>query len=156
MPKHENPLAALLAKNLRVGAVIHKFCDFTKPPKNKFMVVASTQPRLLMLFINSEVNEFYHQNNLAHFHVPVPAVDHDFLNHDSFTNCVEAHNAFDYTDIREEVSNDYASVFKGWITDECLENVYHAVKGNNVIRKGHQKEIIASIENQLLHLHSAF
>jgi hypothetical protein len=151
-----NPLANILVNNLRVGSVIHKFCDFTTPPKNKFLVVASLEPRLLVLMINSQVNNYYQLNNLDQFHVPVPEAEHSFLSHDSFTNCVEAHTAFDCSELRDEVILDYQNVFKGWLTDSCLESVYHAVKGNNVLRRAAQKEIMSSIEAQLPNLHSAF
>lgn len=156
MPDNNNPLAELLAKNLRVGSVIYKFCDFTTPPKNKFMVVASIEPRLLVLMINSEINSFYVHNGLDNFHVPISAIEHKFLTHDSFANCVEAHTAFDCSQIRQDVIDDYVNVFKGWLTDECLEAVYNAVKSNNILRAGHQKEIIASIEQQIPHLHTAY
>lgn len=154
MPQNEKPFATLLANHLRVGAVIYKHCDFTVPPKSKYMVVASVDPSLLVLLINSEINKFYTLRELDQFHVLVPAAEHDFLHHDSYTNCVEAHTSFDFTDIRQEVINDYNNIFKGWLTDTCLENVYHAVKNNNLIRSGHQKEIITSIEQRLPHLQS--
>jgi len=156
MPGSIHPFANLLANNFRVGAVLHKFCDFTTPPKNKFLVVASMEPRLLVLLINSEINKYYQIQGQDHFHVPVPVAEHSFLNHDSFTNCVEAHTAFDCSDIRNDVVENYNEVFKGWLTDDCLEKVYHAVKGNNVIRRGHQKEIVSSIEAQLPHLSATF
>lgn len=120
------------------------------------MVVVSFEPRLLVLLINSEINQFYLQRRLDHFHVPVSGAQHNFLTYDSYANCVEAHTAFDCSQIRQEVIDDYVNVFKGWLTDDCLEAVYHAVKGNNMIRTGHQKEIMASIEQQLSHLHTAF
>lgn len=154
MPSNQNPFAILLANNLRVGSVIYKHCDFTTPPKPKYVVVASINPRLLILLINSEINQFYTLQGLDQFHVPVSVADHGFLHHDSYANCVEAHTSFDYTDVRQEVIDDYNNIFKGWLTDPCLESVYHAVKNNNMIRRGHQKEIITSIEQQLPHLQS--
>jgi len=154
MPENLNPFAALLAANLRVGAVLHRHCTFTKPPKNKFLVVVSIHPRLLVLLINSEVNAFYIRKGLDQYHVPVPAADHTFLNHDSFTDCIDSKAAFDFTSIRDEVIQNYNAIFKGWLTDNCLEQVYYAVKNNNVIIRGHQKEIIASIQSQLPHLNN--
>lgn len=156
MPDSNNPWAELLANNLRVGAVLYKHCDFTTPPKPKYMVVASMEPRLLVLLINSKVNQFYFTNHLDQYHVLVPKEEHDFLRHDSFANCIQAHSAFDITDVRNEVVADYQQVFAGFLTEPCLENVYHAVKGNNILRSGHQKEIVASIEEQLPHLRQAF
>ncbi|WP_250656476.1 hypothetical protein [Alkalimarinus coralli] len=152
MPENTHSFAELLAKNLRVGAVIHKHCAFTTPPKDKFLVVVSIQPRLLVLLINSHVNDFYVRKKLDRFHVPVLAEDHTFLNHDSFANCIDSQAAFDYTSVRDDVIQNYNKVFKGWLTDSCLEQVYNAVKDNNLIVRGHQKEIIASIKQQLPHL----
>ena len=57
-------LAQLAVKNLRIGSVIYKHCNFTTPEKNKYMVVVSLQPRLLVLLINSEINEFYIKKKL--------------------------------------------------------------------------------------------
>lgn len=155
MATGQNPLAVLAAqKNFRVGSVLHKFCEFTTPPKNKFLVVASIEPKLLVLVINSEINKFYFREKLDVFHVPVPAEGHDFLSHDSYTNCIEAFEAFDCSDIKHELLINYQEIFKGWLSDECLEEVYKAVKSNFLIRQGHQKEILASIESQLPHLNS--
>lgn len=156
MQSNQSPFAILIENHLRVGAVIHKHCDFTTPPKDKFLVVASLEPRLLVLLINTKINQFYVQQGLDQFHVPVPEAEHNFLTHDSYTNCVEAQTAFDCSQIRQEVIDNYTNVFKGWLTDDCLEAVYHAVKSNIMIRRGHQKEIISAIEGQLPHLHSAF
>ncbi|HBC3389513.1 hypothetical protein AABD46_13460 [Vibrio parahaemolyticus] len=152
MSSKQNPLAQLAANNLRVGSVIHKFCHFTTPPKDKFLVVVSVDPRLLVLIINSKINQYYIDNGTDQYHVSVPQVDHQFLSHDSFTNCVEAHTAFDCDDIKQDIIDNYTSVFKGWLTDNCLEDVYNAVKNNNIIRRGHQKEIITAIEGRLTHL----
>lgn len=156
MLSNQSPFATLIGNHLRVGAVIYKHCDFTTPPKDKFLVVASLEPRLLVLLINTKINQFYVHQGLEQFHVPVPEAEHNFLTHDSYTNCVEAQTAFDCSQIRQEVIDNYTNVFKGWLTDDCLEAVYHAVKSNIMIRRGHQKEIISAIEGQLPHLHSAF
>ncbi|WP_147250902.1 hypothetical protein [Arenicella xantha] len=120
------------------------------------MVVASMEPRLLVLMINSEINQYFYMNNTDQFHVEIDAESHAFLTHDSYANCVAAHRAFDCTDLKQEIAQNYRNVFKGWLTDDCLVAVYQAVKGNIEIRRGHQREIMASIEQRLPHLHSAF
>ena len=137
-------------KHLRVGAVIYRHCDFTTPPKPKYLLVVSVEPRLLVLMINSKINTFYVKKNLVHLHVLLSKAEHSFLVHDSYTNCIEAHNAFDIESIRKEVIENYSDIFKGWITNKCLADVYNAVKNNDLIRIGHQREILLSIEN-LLH-----
>lgn len=149
-----NPFAVLsqtLSDNhLRVGAVIYKHCSFTTPPKPKYLLVVSVEPRLLVLMINSEINVFYVKKDLEHLHVLLSKSEHSFLFHDSYTNCVEAHHAFDIENLKQEVIENYSDVFKGWITNKCLADVYSAVKNNDLIRIGHQREILFSIK-KLLH-----
>lgn len=154
MSSSTNPFSSL-SRNLsnnhfRVGAVIYRYCHFTEPPKQKYLLVVSIEPRLLVLMINSNINIFYVKRNLEHLHVLLSKTEHSFLVHNSYTNCIEAHNAFDIEDIKKEVAENYSNIFKGWITNKCLEDVYNAVKNNDLIRIGHQREILASIENCLL------
>lgn len=145
-------LAALLVKNIRPGAVLYKHCDFTTPPKSKFMVVASTSPRLLVLLINSEINKFWYDQDLDSYHVLIPCADHSFLHHDSYTNCIESHTAFDLSEIQSDILSDYNATFKGFLTDNCLAKVYKAVKENKILERRYKREITASIELQLPHL----
>ena len=148
-----NPtLSALAAQNLKVGSVIYMHCAFTTPPKNKYMVVASLEPQLLVLLINTEINEYYKKQNLDIFHVEIDQENHNFLDHNSYANCIEAHTAFSLTDLKSQILTNYAQIHSGWLTDECLEQVYHAVKNNNLMRIREQKEIITSIEKQLPNL----
>lgn len=152
MPDQENAFASMLGNQLCVGAVLHRFCEHTDPPKNKFMVVVSIKPRLIVFLINSKINEYYEIRGLDHFHVSICPDDHDFLRHESYANCIEAHHAFDYSEMRGEIISDYNNIFKGFLSDDCLELVYNAAKNNNILRRGEQREIIDSIEKRLPHL----
>lgn len=152
MSEDLSSLAALLGpQQLKAGAVIFKCCQFEQGPRDKFLVVASTEPRLLVLTINTAINPFFIKRGLDKYHVPVLLAEHDFLYHDSYTNCIEAITAFDLTSIREEIVNDYRKVFKGFLSDSCLKQVHHAIGSNNMIVRGHQREILASIGAQLEH-----
>jgi hypothetical protein len=142
----------LIAGNLRVGSVIHKYCDFTTPPKNKYMLVASVEPKFMVLMINSRVNQHYVTLGQDVFHVKICKAEHEFLAHDSHANCIEAHSAFDLSDIRQELFDNYTQLHKGWITDSCLEEVYIAVRDNIVMRTSYKKAIMHSIESKLIHL----
>lgn len=150
--KNISGLAALLVKNIRPGAVLYKHCDFTTPPKSKFMVVASTSPRLLVLLINSAINKFYYDRKLDSYHVLIPYADHSFLDHDSYANCIESHTAFDLSEIQSDVVDNYNATFKGFLTDNCLAKVYAAVKENKILERSYKREITASIEAQLPYL----
>lgn len=141
--------SAALLRNLRVGAVIYRWCGFCEPPKFKYLVVVSTEPRLLVLVVNSEINQFYIDRGLDKFHVLVPVVEHDFLKHDSYTCCIEAFATFDLSDLREEILKKYEDVLKGHLTAKCLVDVYRAVVEQNMIQRGLKNEILNSISSEL-------
>ena len=156
MSLNPNPFSILLPTldepPLQVGSVIYKYCEFTNPSKYKYLLVVSTEPTLLVFMINSKINQFYLQKGLEHHHVLIPSRTHDFLNHDSYANCVEAHTAFEIEKIRTEIIDNYLQVFKGFITNDCLEKVYYTVKHSELIRLGQQRQILISIEEKLPYL----
>lgn len=45
--------------------------------------------------------------------VAISQADHDFLDWDSFVNCIQAHEAFDLEVIKEQIAADYGGVLKG-------------------------------------------
>ncbi len=52
---------ALIRAKLKPGSIIHIFCDFTKPPKDKFCVIVHTdyeEGLLLFFLVNSEIAKF--------------------------------------------------------------------------------------------------
>lgn len=138
-----------LLRNLKVGSVVYTWCDFCTPPKNKYLLVASIAPRLLVLVINSEINQFYVVRGQDQFHVLVSQEEHPFLQHDSHACCIEAIDAFDLTYMRAEVLASYATFHRGHISCRCLKDVYDAVVAQKVMRRGHKIEIITSLESEL-------
>lgn len=142
-------ISALLINNLRVGSVIYTHCAFCTPPKNKYLLVVSLEPNLLVLVINSQIHQFFHTNNTAQYHVTIPKTDHNFLRHDSYANCIDAQTAFKLEDCRQQMVENYNDFHKGWVTDDCLEKVLNAVSTQKIMRKAHKEEIIASLNSRL-------
>jgi hypothetical protein len=141
-----NWFEALQLKNLRVGSVIFTWCDFVEPdPKGKFLVVASIEPSFLVLVINSEINQFFVENGTDKYHVVIPLVDHDFLRHDSYANCLDAKNCFDLTHVKDEMLKDYNGIHKGHLSLSVLNDVYEAVDEQRLMRRGHKREILESL-----------
>ncbi|WMT13370.1 hypothetical protein [Serratia fonticola] len=133
-------------KGLAVGDVIYLLCPFTTPEKLKFLLVACCDP-LLVLVINSEINEFHATRpQLSACHVELPQVDHDFLDWDSFVNCVEAHAAFDINNIKQLILDDYHHIVKGRVADYCLRNVYRAVDGSPTMKRVQKRTILAALD----------
>ncbi len=133
--------------NLSVGDVLYLHCDFITPEKCKYMVVCCCEP-LLILLINSEINEFIlSRSALLQCQVDLPESEHPFLEWDSVVNCIEAHQAFDINEVRELIIEDYQKVFKGRVVDYCLRNILQAVELSEVMLRSHKRAIVAAMSH---------
>lgn len=73
--------------HLTAGRVLHIVCPFTTPPKPKFVVVAVEDP-LVLLLVNSQVHPYIAvRPYLSVCQVTVTALEHTFLEHDSYLDC---------------------------------------------------------------------
>ena len=144
-----NWLEASILRNLKVGSVVYTWCDFCNPAKNKYLLVVSIEPNLLVLVINSEINQFYIANGQDIFHVLVPQSEHPFLHHDSHACCVEAIDAFDISFMHSSIVANYAEFHRGYLSIRCLKEVYEAVLAQKLIRRGYKIEILSSIVARL-------
>lgn len=132
-------------RGLSPGDVLYLHCDFTTPPKFKFMVVVCCEP-LLVLLINSVVNPFIQQNpKLLQCQVELLQSTHDFLDWDSFVNCIEAHTAFSLDDIKSRIATDYGHVFKGRVTDIAMKDVRAAISISPTMIRRHKKLILEAL-----------
>lgn len=132
-------------RNVQPGAILHLYCEFTTPPKNKFLVVASTEPRLLLLVVNSEINQFYIRRSMEHLHVPLAPEIYPFLKKESFANCVETHNAFTLEQVHELVIDNYNETLKGHLSPDCRKAIYLAIKENKTMKRELREEILSSL-----------
>jgi hypothetical protein len=145
-----NGLAGLIQGQLRVGSVIYTWCEFTKPElKYKYLLVVALEPSFLVLVISSQINQFYVTKGLDRFHVGVSCEDHEFLRHNSFADCIDAKACFELDDMKDQMIQSYASFHKGWLTEDCLTQVYDAVCEQTIMRLGLKKKVIAALKLQL-------
>lgn len=133
-------------RGISPGDVLYLHCTFTTPEKIKFMVVVCCEP-LLVLLINSDVNKFIQQNpSMLVCQVAITQAEHDFLDWDSFINCIEAHQAFNLEVIKEQIATDYGGVLKGRVTDQCMQQVRNAVVASKTMVKGHKRLILEALQ----------
>ncbi len=77
-------------QHLVPGRVVLLHCDFTNPPKDKYLLLASLDPGPLFLVINSKISEFMRKKpELSKCQVGIGHDDHPFLRHRSFIDCTE-------------------------------------------------------------------
>ncbi|MBD2801422.1 hypothetical protein ID854_13380 [Xenorhabdus sp. M] len=130
---------------LKVSDVIYLHCDFTTPQKYKYMVVCCCEP-LLVLLINSEISPYINTRpDLLACQVDILQGDHDFLEYDSFVNCIEAHQAFELETIKAKIEVNYQRIIKGSVIDYCMREVYQAVARSKPMKRSHKRLILEAL-----------
>lgn len=134
-----------ISNHLKAGAVLRLFCDFTTPPKYKFVMVASIIP-LQVFIINSEIHPYILNNpNLLADQIDIPQADHSFLSHDSILNCVQAHQSFDISHLRQELMANFSQIYKGKLQPYVLRNVIDVVDKSTNLSRITKTQIITAI-----------
>ncbi|WP_337153201.1 hypothetical protein [Morganella morganii] len=132
-------------KKLAVGNVLYLHCDFTTPPKVKYLVVCCCDP-LLVLTVNSEIHNYIKNNDeILACQVDLVKDDHEFLKWDSYISCIEAHQAFTLNEVMTELRSNYSSVYVGDVADYCMRSVYIAVGNSPVMSRRQKKQILSAM-----------
>jgi hypothetical protein len=115
----------LIEKDLIPGRFIYLFCPFTTPPKNKYFLVASINPLVLLFIVNTSVNPFIQNNpKLLEAQLLLKQSDYSFLNHDSYLDCHQIIDRFTLEEIKGILFDDLSRIkgFLGLVTrDEIVK-----------------------------------
>lgn len=134
-----------LARYLKAGTVVRLFCNFTTPPKYKYLMIATVEP-LRVFIINSKIHRFISGSpELLADQVNIPSQDHLFLDHDSVLNCIEAHRAFEIDDLKGELITNFSEVYKGELQPYVLNNVLEVVERSQNLSRIIKNQIIQAI-----------
>lgn len=92
---------------IKPGRILHLYCDFTKPPKNKFLVVISENP-LRLFIVNSDINKFKSANQeILNCQIEILKSNYSFLSKPiSFIDCSAMIISFKYEDVVKELVKD--------------------------------------------------
>jgi hypothetical protein len=132
-------------RHLRPGQVLYLFCQFTNPPKEKYVVLTYAGPTPLLLVINSRISPFIeHRPELRRCQVKLNASDYDFLDHDSFADCSKVIDSLDKTNIREQVLADLGRAV-GELTQATKREIIKAVQDAKTISNHHKRLIIDAL-----------
>jgi hypothetical protein len=132
-------------RHLRPGQVLYLFCQFTNPPKEKYVVLTCVGPTPLLLVINSRISPFIeHRPELLRCQVRLSASDYDFLDHDSFADCSKVIDSLDETNIRGQVLADLGRAV-GELTQATKREIIKAVQDAKTISNHHKKLIIDAL-----------
>jgi hypothetical protein len=90
-------------------------------------VVAANRKRPLLFVINTSPTDFAKRRpKLIGQHLPLAKADENFLDHDSFLDCSEAHDDFDKDKI-EEILADDTSLMLGSLSPKSAEQVLEMI-----------------------------
>jgi len=118
-----------MSSNLHIGAILHLYCSFTRPPKDKFLVIVCLDPKPLLVFINSRINTLIQRNpDLAQCQIVIDAENHTFLDYDSYIDCSEV-CSFQQDHLEEQAK----SQFKGTVSSQVLSEIDAAIQKSPLI-----------------------
>jgi ferredoxin len=125
--------------------ILRLFCQFTTPPKNKHILIASIYPHPLLLMVNSQIHSYIKSRPcLKSCQVLLRASEHLFLAHDSYVDCRNVCTTFSLNDIVAQVHADRRRI-KGFISDEAQAQVIAAIKVCPTLEKQYKNLILAEI-----------
>ena len=133
--------AKFVRERFRAGTVIKLFCDFTKPPKFKLLLVGSLQERPLLFVINSRATEFAKNNaRLREQQVPISRATNDFLDHDSVIDCSTTYDNFTRREIEAALRSD-TTLILGHICPLTASAVIESVSDSQTLSTIHMNQI---------------
>ncbi len=131
------------ARQLVPGQVLYLDCDFTTPPKVKYLVLvaATEEDGPLLFFVNSRINPYIERRPaLLGCQVRLSNARYGFLEHDCYIDCSRVVDEFSYEEIRAQIAAD-ASRVKGELDSYTKALVAQAVAGAVTI-SARQKRVL--------------
>ena len=127
-------------RRLVAGTVIYLWCEFTKPAKEKYIVIACVEP-LLLLIVNSSMRAFIQNTpSLRKCQVRMDACDYGFLQHDSFLDRSEVIAGIKLEDIIGQLG-DQTGRIKGVLERSTIQHIMDAVRTAKTISSAHKTAI---------------
>ena len=143
-PKEEKE--RYIKRHLQSGQIVYLFCNFTTPPKEKYLVLAGAGNEPLLFIINSEIHPFIDNNpELRMQQLNVKKSDYDFFDHDSFVNCSKVIESFSKSEIERQLDADVGKI-KGKLNRKDIKKIIRIVQNSRTISKHNKNRIINSLK----------
>lgn len=137
----------IIQSRLTPGRVLLLHCSFTKPPKDKFLVLASVEPKLLFFVVNSSINEYVRKHEaLLRCKVEIGTADHPFLHHASFVDCTTAYRIA-LNDVYEQLEADIDRL-KDPVSTVMRDQIIAAVKFSKTLTAGQKADILSAFDQE--------
>lgn len=132
----------LINDSIIPGKILRLYCDFTNPPKNKFLVIVNVNPLVMTFIINSGINAFIRKNSVLNdLQIKITPDIYPFLTHDSFIACNELNTRFTIEGIKTQLGKDL-TLIKGDLTPETKSEIIKQTS-KSILYSKEQKNLIA-------------
>ena len=142
---------AHVKRKLTPGRVLYILCDFTNPPKPKYLVLVcpDTQPRPLLFVVNSRISDYLRKRPyLLACQVTLRAADYDWLRHDSYIDCSNVIENLELATITSQMVND-TNCIKGELNADTCSQIVAAVQAAKTITRKHKRVIVGALAPQV-------
>ena len=122
------------------GSILYLLCDFTCPPKVKYLAVVSITP-LLVFVVNSSVNQYIKDRpHLEACQVTLASADYAFLRQDSFLDCSKVIDGLRVEDAIDQLMADTSRI-PGALDLATVQKVVSVVRAAGSISTRHRQAI---------------
>jgi len=135
----------LIDDSITPGKILLLFCNFTTPPKDKFIVVLSTSPLILSFVINSKIHPFIMARpELLNLQVEISTIDYPFLTHNSYIACHQLVNNLSTDEIKGQLKKDISRI-KGELTGNTRLEIINSVRSSTHFSNTNKQMIIYNL-----------
>jgi hypothetical protein len=124
---------------------LHLFCEFTTPPKEKYLVLAAINPALLFIVINSEINDFKRNSpDLLESQIELKKDTHPFMLHDSWIDCSKVIRDFDAAEVFSQFKSRLGGL-KGSLSISVRQAIRAAVADSRTLERRFKESVLAEL-----------
>lgn len=121
------------------------FCDFTTPPKEKFLILVSINCGLLFFVVNSEINSFKQSSpDILESQVKLARKEHSFLKHDSWIDCSRVIRHLSAAEILQQIQSKLGSL-KGTVAEPVRKQIRQVVSDSRTLENRFKAAILQDL-----------
>jgi hypothetical protein len=127
------------------GVVLYLFRSFTKPKKEKYLVLVCGGSVPYLFVINSQIHKFIEDRpHLYELQVRIRESDYDFLDHDSYVDCSRVRIEMSNRDINDQLTSDVSRI-KGHLIDRDRTRIAEAVARATTLSRVEKDRILQAL-----------
>jgi len=137
---------AAISRQIKPGIVLYLSCNFTTPPKEKYLLLVSVNPKPLFFIINSEINDFIkHRPHLFESQIMLDYTICNFLAHNSYIDCTKVLDNFHLDEVEQQVLSDFSRL-KDRLNPDTIDKIIEVVGKSKTLTPQHKQWIVNGLK----------